>query len=118
MTASGLLAVLFVALFGAFDATLSMNRLSRDMTRATIDAGRVMTDLEATPFDLLRDYSPPDLDNLSDQATAVAITTEGGAAIPGGDPLPSIVRVGVTVSWRDRLGVHQEVALHTLKGNY
>lgn len=115
---SGLLAVLFVSLFSAFESILAMNRLSSDLTLATIDAERVISELEATPFDLLRDYAPPTLDNLPDQTVEVAVTTEDGAAIPGGDPLPPVVRVGVTIAWTDRRGVVQKAALYTLRGDY
>ena len=118
MIALGLLAVLFIALFEAFDSMIFMNRLSSDTTRATIDAERIISDLEETPFSLLRDYTPPALSDLQGQTTAVFVTTESGAAIPGGDPLPPLVRVGVTVSWLDRFGDQQEVALHTLRGDY
>lgn len=115
---SGLLAFLFVALFGAFDAMLATNRLSSDITRATLDAERVISELEATPFDQLRDYVPPTLESLRDEFVTVAVTTEAGASIAAGDPLPSIVRVGVTVTWMDWDSISQEVALYTLRGDY
>lgn len=116
--AAGLLTVLFVSLFGAFDTILSMNRLSSDVTRATVDAERVLADLEATAFSSLRAYTPPTLDHLPDQSTTFEVTEEDGTTIPGGDPLPAVVRVGVTIAWKDRRGEQQGLSLYTLRADY
>ncbi|MCZ6689048.1 MAG: hypothetical protein O7H41_05545 [Planctomycetota bacterium] len=116
--ATGLLTVLFVSLFGAFDTILSMNRLSSDVTCATVDAERVLADLEAIAFSSLRAYTPPTLDHLPDQSTTFEVTEEDGTSIPGADPLPAVVRVGVTIGWKDPRGEQQGLSLYTLRADY
>ena len=116
--AIGLFGLLFASLFGAFENLLTMNRLAKDMTRATMDAEEILFDLEKEVYADLRDYSPPVLDNLPAQSATVTVTSVSGGAIDPGDDLPSVVRLKVEMQWKNGSGDVQRVLLHTLRGDF
>jgi hypothetical protein len=116
--AAGLFGLLFATFFSAFENLLTMNRMARDLTRATLDGEEIIFDVASEPFETLRYYTPPDFDHLSDQSATVTITAEDGSEIPETDPLPALVRIDVAVRWKDRHGQDQEVTLRTLRGDY
>lgn len=118
IVAAGLFGLLFATFFSAFENLLTMNRMARDLTRATLDGEEIIFDLASEPFETLRYYAPPDFGHLSDQSAIVTITAEDGSEIPETDPLPSLVRIEVDVRWKDRHGQDQEVTLHTLRGDF
>lgn len=116
--AIGLFGLLFASLFGAFENLLRMNRLAKDMTRATMDAEEILFDLEGVAYADLRDYTPPSLDGLPEETATVTVTNETGGGIDPADDLPPVVRLEVRMQWKDRAGNIQQVFLHTLRGDY
>ena len=62
--AAGLFGLLFATFFSAFENLLTMNRMARDLTRATLDGEEILFDLASEPFETLRYYTPPDFDHL------------------------------------------------------
>ncbi len=116
--AIGLFGLLFASLFGAFENLLTMNRLAKDMTRATMDAEEILFDLEKQEHADLRDYTPPVLENLPEQSAILTVVTVSGDGIDPGDDLPAVVQVQVEMQWKDRTGDVQRVFLHTLRGDY